>query len=442
MFYYKVATSPNPQEAVGRLRRHFEDWVYSCVERYEHVAPLDEPQQVEFATACMLLLRHKPDQRLSHFLSRLRDKVELHYEAREIWHKGYWPVIEVGQGMKHFVHFLGEYWKHFPDDRLTVDSFLKGAQYLGNWDPNVPAWFDWELGLFRSVYLGTREVKEEMRYKMNLPVHFTCLEFALLAFQMGGEVRYLELAKVYGENWANAIVDSDRLPLALTPEGPIYDLPQGDESGVGELLGHEFIMEESDRVRAEHFLRHNAVALLLELWQFSERPVFLEAARRLLDVLIDEAVDVDAGAIATAVRHYRNFTGDCRYDDAILGYVEFSFPYCVECLALDTRGEAMVVSQGVGKRKDMPLWFENNYPRQHNPILLSLAAEISGNERLAARSLDLARGYFSLARMAFPDGRQHGGKARTVCAVAQGHDRENRAGMITQVLAPLMEIYT
>ena len=86
----------------------------------------------------------------------------------------------------------------------------------------------------------------------------------------------------------------------------------------------------------------------------------------------------------------------------------------------------------------MPAWLENNQPRRHSPITLAVAAEISDDETLAIRTVDLARTYFGLAREVFPDGREHGCAARTVSAVARGHGRDNHAGMTTAVLGPIM----
>jgi hypothetical protein len=84
-------------------------------------------------------------------------------------------------------------------------------------------------------------------------------------------------------------------------------------------------------------------------------------------------------------------------------------------------------------------WFEDGRPRRHSPVLLSLAAEIRGDPELAARAVDLARAYFTIATRCLPDGREHGCAARTVNAVARGHGRDNGTGVVTGVLAPLLE---
>jgi hypothetical protein len=94
---------------------------------------------------------------------------------------------------------------------------------------------------------------------------------------------------------------------------------------------------------------------------------------------------------------------------------------------------------GVGKRSDMPQWYEDGVVRCKNPILLALVAEIQEDEDIAIQAVDLARTCFNLARMVYPDGRAHGCSARSVSAIARGHGRDNDAGMITAVLNPTQE---
>ena len=82
---------------------------------------------------------------------------------------------------------------------------------------------------------------------------------------------------------------------------------------------------------------------------------------------------------------------------------------------------------------------QDGLPRRHNPIILSLAAEVLSDGELATRAVDLARTYFELARDTLPDGRSHGCAGNSVNAVARGHGRDNNAGMVTAVLAPALE---
>jgi hypothetical protein len=137
-------------------------------------------------------------------------------------------------------------------------------------------------------------------------------------------------------------------------------------------------------------------------------------------------------------------------------------PFEIRELGMDPDVHRRARPHGIGKRTDMPNWYEDNAPRRHNPILLAVAAEINAVRQprlarqprmarqarmtptpttdgaLATRAMDLARTYFALAMDVLPDGRHHGCAANTVSAVARGHGRENHAGMITAVLAPLI----
>ena len=94
---------------------------------------------------------------------------------------------------------------------------------------------------------------------------------------------------------------------------------------------------------------------------------------------------------------------------------------------------------GVGKRRDMPTWRQDDQPRRVSPVLLGLAAEIQDDPALAALAVDLAHAHFRLAVEAFPSGRHHGCCAQSVSAVARGHGRDNNTGMVTEVLEPMLQ---
>jgi len=114
-------------------------------------------------------------------------------------------------------------------------------------------------------------------------------------------------------------------------------------------------------------------------------------------------------------------------------------PETVEELAIETDIRRKERPSGIGKRTDKPNWFENGGPPRHNPILLAVAAEITGKPELATIALDLGSTYLQLAMATLPDGRNYGCAANTVSAIARGHGRENHAGVTTAVLAPLLQ---
>ena len=197
-------------------------------------------------------------------------------------------------------------------------------------------------------------------------------------------------------------------------------------------------------MRAESFLASNGIGAFLELWRLTGEGTFREAAERLLDILTIELTDPDAGVVADAIRRYRQATGDTRYDVKVLDACRRLSPQDVGQIGMDSIVDrpGREARFGVGKRIDMPHWFEDGALRRHNPILLSLAAEISNDAALATISVDIARAYFALARQAYPDGREHGCSSRSVSAIARGHGRANHAGVTTAVLSPVMTAFS
>jgi len=199
---------------------------------------------------------------------------------------------------------------------------------------------------------------------------------------------------------------------------------------------------DSNLDTAEALLVSDGIGTVLKMWQRTGNDLFLTAAERLLDVIVTQIADPDAGVGSDAIRQYREATGNTRYDAAVLRAVQAFPPEGVDEIGIEPVVKRGRKPAGIGKRSDMPSWFEDGQPRRFNPITLTLAAEIEGDATLATWALDLGRTYFSLARNVYPDGRDHGCSARSVSAIARGHGRDNNAGVTTAVLAPLLKAWT
>ena len=271
----------------------------------------------------------------------------------------------------------------------------------------------------------------------NLPPHIRCVNVCLLAYRMTREERYLELAKLHAGRWADAICARDELPIALTAEGARVGIEDEAEAAHLGIAGQASV-PRSAVDRAENLLASAAPNTFLELWQITGEDRFRAAAEKLVDVLATQLGDPDAGPAADAIRAWRRSTGDGRFDQAVRDAAAQLSPLGFSELSIDPEVRREQRPPGIGKRSDMPAWFEDGEPRRHNPILLGLAAEVAGDERLATRAVDLARACFALARQVFPHGRRHGCSARSVSAIARGHGRNNNAGVVTAVLDPLL----
>ncbi|MFP4056763.1 MAG: hypothetical protein ACLF0G_07830 [Candidatus Brocadiia bacterium] len=431
-----IESSPSLEAACARFLDEIGDWVRQCVDELADAPALDSHDQGTFTTAWASYIRARDGGRALRFATRLRDAARDHFVAQGRWHHGYWTVADVHHGTEHFQLFLGALLRLAPDDGETAAQLADAAEHLGNWVAGVPPWFDWEQGLFRALKFGTRAV-EEGRPRVNLAPHFRCVGIALLAHDATGEPRYLELAERHAARWADALLADRELPAGIGPDGPLYRL-----EGETAREYHAFAGQAPKLVaavdRAENLLASDAVGCLLTLWERTEDSRFRLAAERILDVLATQLGDPDAGPAADALRAYRRVTCDDRYDGAVLDALRALEPFGFAQLAIETEPQREARPPGIGKRRDMPAWFEDGQPRRRNPILLAAAAEIAGHEPLAARAVDLARAYLALARQCYPHGREHGCSARSVSAVARGHGRDNGAGVVTAVLEPLL----
>lgn len=438
-----VDHSPDLPTACDRFLADVGAWVRDCIRRYADAPPIDVHDQATYTTGWEPWLRATRDPAALAFLTKLRDDIHNHYTNSGRWRHGYWTMQEAHHGTEHFELFLGFLGRVLPHDPQTARQLEDAAEHMGNWSPDVSGWFDWERRRFRSLFFGADGVRAEPGMEINTPDHLRCVNICLLGEEFNAKAlrgrgaeknsRYRELAALYAGEWADAILAEERLPLALTPTGVLYDFDGPDEavyrSFAGEVSGLDAPVD-----RAENFLGSDAINTFLQLWKSTGDLRFRRAAERLLDLLVTQLHDPDAGAAADAVRAYRRRTGDSRYDAWLSAALDGLDPLAVRELGLDTDFRLGYRPSGVGKRSDMPRRLEDGAPRRHNPITLLVAAEISGDEKQATVAVDLARAHFLLARRAFPDGREHGCAARTVSAVARGHGRENHAGMTTAVL--------
>lgn len=435
-----VDPSPTVEEAVVRYLAELRTHIYAATERYADAPATHVHDQGTFTTGWEPYIRITGDPTALQFMQQLRDKIRDHYVTTGLWRHGYWTMQEAHHGTEHHELFLGALWRLAPNDDATIAQLVDAAEHLGNWSTAVPPWFDWAQQRYCSFFFGADGVRLEPGAELNVPDHLRCVNIALLAHAATGEQRYLDLAATYGTVWADAILAKETLPIGLLPGRVVYTFTPEEEAVYRKRVGQGSpLLSPVDR--AESFLASDGINMLLALWQQTQQLLFLQAAQRLLDALITNLADPDAGAVADAVRHYRQWTGDSRYDAAVLATLAEADPFAIHAIGFAPDERVSYRPSGVGKRTDMICWQEDGQPRRHNPITLALAAELTNDEALASRALDLARTYTALASRVLPDGRDHGCAARTVNAVLRGHGRENHAGMTTAVLQPLFDAF-
>jgi len=436
MLTRSISPSPDLPAARARLLAVVRTWSRACITRYRDAPATDIHDQGTYTTGWEPYVRATGDPVVLAFLRATRDRIRDHFAATDQWHHGYWRRHEAHHGTEHFGLFLAMLHRLDPDDAETQRQLLDAAEHIGNWVDGIPAWFDPDTGLFRSMYLGTEEVRGGPGAGLNVPDHLRLADLALLGHTISKDLRYLRLADTHARLWASAIAGREQLPIGLAPTGPVSTLTGETEASYRSFVGMAGLLnDEVDR--AENLLASNGAGVFLELWRRTGAPVYLAALRRLLDVLVTQVGDPDAGAAADAIRSYRLTTGDTRYDTQLIGVHEANAarrdPFAVRELAIEPDIRRTQRPRGIGKRSDKPNWFEDGKDRCHNPITLAFVANLTGDERLAIRALDLARTHLTLAIEAMPDGRHHGCAANTVSAIARGHGRDNGAGVLTAV---------
>jgi hypothetical protein len=435
-----VENSPNLETACHRFLEDIGAWASLCITEFGNRQPIEKHDQATYTTGWESYIRTTSDAVPLQFMKDLRDQIARYFTNTGVWAHGYWKHQEAHHGTEHFQLFLATLWKLDPDDSETVRHFLDAAEHLGNWSDDVPDWFDWKEGIFHSMYFGTGGVDSDTGSRLNIPDHLRCLNLALIAYDMSGETCYLELARLYGGRWADAILSNKSFPIGLDCAGGVYSFNDASAKAYTGVRAQTSDLRENLN-RAENLLTSGAVDAMLRLWQLTGEGRFYQASCKLLDVYVLELNDPDAGPAVAVLRCYRQVVQDTKYDQYVTKTVEKLAPYEIRELSIEPVVQRDSKLAGIGKRKDMPDWFEDNQPRRHNPILLALAAEISGDEILAIRAIDLARTYFRLALKVYPSGRDHGCSSRSINAVCQGHGRCNHAGMTTAVLSPIIKTF-
>lgn len=436
----KIERSASLEEACDRFLDDLGAWIARCLAELRAAPATDGHDQGTFMLPWALHIVARQNEEALEFMLRQRDRIRDHFVAKDKWRDGYWRMSEAHHGTEHFDLFLGALWRLRPKDADTVGQFLDAAEHFGNWSDAVEPWFDWESGLYRSMYFGAYGLRLEPGMALNVPDHFRCVNIALQAHGMTGETRYLDLARCHAARWADAIPGREHLPIGLLAKGPVSDLSDESDATYRRFAGAVGSLD--DHVgRAENLLASGAVNALLKLWQLTQDSRSRQAAERLLDVIAPLAADPDAIPAVDLIRTFTATTGDPRYLSHVREAMKGLDPFNIRELAINPEVKRERKPHGLGKRPDMPDWFEDGHPRRHNPALLALAAEMDRDLQLAACAVDLARAYFALARQVYPSGRNHGCSARSVSAILRGHGRCNGAGVQTAAVEPIIKTF-
>lgn len=185
---------------------------------------------------------------------------------------GYADSSETHNEIETYLYFqLPLFYSRLPGSDEALASIEDVAHHTGNWEKDVPDWFDWDKGEFVSTWLGTKEVKALAPHDHQESGHCRIVNTALAAYIGTGNQRYLDLCISHADRWCEHIeqfiedkkpVPCSTQPGALTSIHMMFDIAS-------------FLMDMSQIVGTGYFGRYLSFARAM-LDQYlnsgSERP--------------------------------------------------------------------------------------------------------------------------------------------------------------------------
>lgn len=338
-----------------KLRNTFDTWVTEEIGRYEAQGfdalfgskdghALDEVGGYtrSFVSAYCV----SGDQRIPVFMKRFRDDWHAAVTAAGYMYHGY-DSNEHGDYITHtaeaFTQFLLNVLYLDAGDPVTVDMVEDAAEHLGNWNPEIQDWYDWDNHVFLSYYLGTRSPYHMPPYNFQTPRHFRVLAIAAAAYDVTRKKRYLDLCTDYCDRWAEHILaaESDQslhLGIKLITDEQIAGFAK-EERYSSDWRFTRYYSEELERLgstrggsapivpgKVAHHGPHDLIVTWLDIFRFVPKQSYREALRRVMSHWIGLGEDRPS-QIAGLEPHcgvhlpkYRSITGDTGLDEMYLAF--------------------------------------------------------------------------------------------------------------------------
>lgn len=195
---------------------------------------------------------------------------------------GYVDCHEVHHEIENYIYFQNPLvYQNFPGHDAALDSVIHVAHHVGNWEKDVPAWYDWDRHEFVSVYLGTRGVKNFPPHDYQEGNHFRFLSVCMLAYIYTKQQRYLDLVEDYCGRWCDHIEAyagrGEPIPCQILPE---------DAQTVE--MNHAGVFQKSDAYQifyatvADNTM-YDIAGGLLDAYLLTSNPRYLAASEAMMD---------------------------------------------------------------------------------------------------------------------------------------------------------------
>jgi hypothetical protein len=358
---------------------------------------------------------------------------------------GYEPEAEAHHGTEPFLLFLPRYIDLVPDDQEARSMLMDAAEHIGNWVEEIPAWYDYDRDTFCGYYIGSRTVHNDAETAYEVAEHFRFIHIALAAYRITGEERYLDWSLRYGRKRAERIIAAESpMPLLWDLAGNGLGEAEVEKRNLHRIAAHGTHHLSGDPLAGiENLLASGAIYALGDLYHLSGDTIFRDAAKRIVEPLVESVLDPYHDPAAAAISYYRWTFGDTAFDQGIRDQLD-GMPPVPRHLALIFPQEVRRREPGVGRRADMAYWGEWSNDGSVQPIrepstaAMTLAYQITGNPEFAIRAFRSASTRLTMARRVLRGGREHADMGGAVCSVAAGHGRNWGHGAVTSCYGPLL----
>ena len=123
----------------------------------------------------------------------LKEYMKKMVEARKAYtdknqYHGYVDCHEVHHEIETYIYFQNPLvYYHLPGEETARQNIVDVAHHIGNWEPDVPHWYNWEKHEFVSNWLGTKGVRDYPPYDYQEGNHFRFIDEAICAYEITGK---------------------------------------------------------------------------------------------------------------------------------------------------------------------------------------------------------------------------------------------------------------
>jgi hypothetical protein len=129
------------------------------------------------------------------------------------------------------------------------------------------------------------------------------LELLLRAYEINDQETFLHVADRYGEAWADALLDTDAVPQHLPAT------IKREDSAIAPII--------DEKILARAWIEKGATDLFLALYQHTSTPIYLIAARKLLDIAASDLRAQDCAYAVRAIHSYYQHFDDGYFDEYV-----------------------------------------------------------------------------------------------------------------------------